>query len=56
MLYPGRPIDDAFIDGLKRAGGRVVSQGPYWDCWGVTVEDPDGYRVDLSSRSWSNAG
>lgn len=56
VLYLGRPIDDATIDGLKQAGGRVVAQGPYWDRWGVTVEDPDGYRVVLSSQSWSNAG
>ncbi len=56
VLYLDQPIDEAMIDGLKQAGGRVVSQGPYWDRWGVTVEDPDGYRVVLSSRSWSNAG
>jgi len=23
-----------------------------WDRWGVTIADPDGYRLVLSSRSW----
>jgi hypothetical protein len=37
-------------------GGRRVAQGKCWDRWGVTVEDPDGYRLVLSSRTWTNAG
>jgi hypothetical protein len=44
---------------VKRAaahGGAVVpAHNPYWDRWGVTVADPDGYRVVLSSRSWSSS-
>lgn len=29
-------------------GGRhVTSTNPYWDRGGVTIEDPDGYRVVL---------
>lgn len=27
-----------------------------WDRRGVTVEDPDGYRLVLSTRTWSNRG
>ena len=38
---------------LVGAGGtRVAARNPYWDQWGVTIADPDGYRLVLSSRSW----
>ncbi|MFC6014858.1 VOC family protein [Plantactinospora solaniradicis] len=56
VLYLSGPVDDTLVTRLERAGGRRVSQGPYWDRWGVTIEDPDGYRLVLSHRSWSNAG
>jgi catechol 2,3-dioxygenase-like lactoylglutathione lyase family enzyme len=55
VLYLGAPVDRALIDRLEIAGGRRVEQGSYWDRWGVTVADPDGYRLVLSSRSWSTA-
>ncbi|HWS39383.1 MAG TPA: VOC family protein [Actinoplanes sp.] len=54
VLYLGGPVDDALTQRLTGAGGRVVSQGPYWDRWGVTVADPDGYRLVLSTRTWTN--
>jgi catechol 2,3-dioxygenase-like lactoylglutathione lyase family enzyme len=54
VLYLGGPVDDTLTARLTEAGGRVVSQGPYWDRWGVTIEDPDGYRLVLSTRTWSN--
>jgi 5-methylcytosine-specific restriction endonuclease McrA len=54
VLYLSAPVDEALIARLERAGGRRVAQGAYWDRWGVTVEDPDGYRLVLSSRAWSN--
>ncbi|MFD0972194.1 VOC family protein [Plantactinospora endophytica] len=56
VLYLSGPVDDTLVARLEAAGGRRVSQGPYWDRWGVTVEDPDGYRLVLSTRSWGNAG
>jgi hypothetical protein len=35
------------------AGGtRVAARNPYWDQWGVTIADPDGYRLVLSTRCW----
>jgi catechol 2,3-dioxygenase-like lactoylglutathione lyase family enzyme len=53
VLYVGGPIDDELIDRLVEAGGeRVPSRNPYWDKWGVTIRDPDGYRLVLSHRSW----
>ncbi|HEX5540252.1 MAG TPA: VOC family protein [Micromonospora sp.] len=55
VLYLGEPIDEALVTRLEQAGGRRVSQSAYWDRWGVTIEDPDGYRLVLSTRSWSNA-
>ncbi len=54
VLYLAGPVDEALVSRLIVAGGRRVSQGPYWDRWGVTVADPDGYRVVLSTRTWSN--
>nr|WP_172898901.1 MULTISPECIES: VOC family protein [unclassified Actinoplanes] len=54
VLYLAGPVDEALIARLERAGGRRVAQGGYWDRWGVTVVDPDGYRLTLSTRSWSN--
>jgi hypothetical protein len=54
VLYLSRPIDEALVARLEKAGGKRVSQSAYWDRWGVTLKDPDGYRLVLSSRSWSN--
>ncbi|SCL63640.1 Glyoxalase-like domain-containing protein [Micromonospora citrea] len=54
VLYLDGPVDDELVRELERAGGTRVSAGPYWDRWGVTVADPDGYRLVLSTREWSN--
>ncbi|WP_406206595.1 VOC family protein [Kitasatospora sp. NBC_01560] len=54
VLYLGAPVDDALVAGLEAAGGtRVPSHNPYWDEFGVTVADPDGYRLVLSTRTWT---
>jgi catechol 2,3-dioxygenase-like lactoylglutathione lyase family enzyme len=53
VLYLAAPVDEALIVRLEAAGGRRVGQGPYWDRWGVTVQDPDGYRLVLSTRAWT---
>jgi catechol 2,3-dioxygenase-like lactoylglutathione lyase family enzyme len=53
VLYVGGPVDDDVVRRLVEAGGtRVASRNPYWDRWGVTIADPDGYRLVLSTRSW----
>jgi hypothetical protein len=31
---------------------RVSARNPYWDRWGITIADPDGYRLVLSTLSW----
>jgi catechol 2,3-dioxygenase-like lactoylglutathione lyase family enzyme len=55
VLYLDGPVDDDVVQRLLDAGGsRVPSRNPYWDTWGVTVEDPDGYRLVLSTRGWTN--
>jgi catechol 2,3-dioxygenase-like lactoylglutathione lyase family enzyme len=54
VLYLGEAVDDSLIERLEAAGGTRVDQGPYWNRWGVSVRDPDGYRLVLSSREWSN--
>lgn len=54
VLYLDGPVDDDLIDRLERAGGTRVSAGPYWDRFGVTFADPDGYRLVLCTRAWSN--
>jgi len=41
------------MTGLGACGGRrVPARNPYWETWGLTVEDPDGYRLVLSHRRW----
>ncbi|WP_030056354.1 MULTISPECIES: VOC family protein [Streptomyces] len=55
VVYLGAPADEALIARLEAAGGtRVTSHNPYWDEFGVTITDPDGYRLVLCSRSWGN--
>lgn len=52
--YVGGPPASAWLDRIERAGGlRVVARNPYWDEWGVTVLDPDGYRLVLCERTWA---
>jgi catechol 2,3-dioxygenase-like lactoylglutathione lyase family enzyme len=53
VLYLGAPVDETLTDRLVAAGGRrVPAHNPYWDEHGVTVADPDGYRLVLCSRTW----
>lgn len=55
VLYLDGNVPDALVQRLCAAGGRrVSSRNPYWEEWGVTVEDPDGYRLVLCRRGWSN--
>jgi catechol 2,3-dioxygenase-like lactoylglutathione lyase family enzyme len=52
VLYLAGPVDDDLVRRLEDTGGTRVAQGEYWDKWGITVADPDGYRLVLSTRSW----
>ncbi|WP_413799319.1 VOC family protein [Streptomyces iranensis] len=56
VIYLDEPVPEELVDRLTRHGGtRVTSPNPYWNEWGVTVEDPDGYRLVLCRRGWSNS-
>lgn len=56
VLYLGTPVDEELVDRLIEAGGhRVTAHNPYWDRYGVTIEDPDGYRIVLCTRSWTGS-
>ncbi|MGH3314253.1 MAG: VOC family protein [Streptomyces sp.] len=56
VIYLDGPVPDDLLARLERHGGRCVpARNPYWDTWGVTVRDPDGYRLVLSTRQWSSA-
>lgn len=53
VVYLGQEISADQIARLEAHGGtRVPARNPYWDRWGVTIVDPDGYRCVLSHRSW----
>jgi catechol 2,3-dioxygenase-like lactoylglutathione lyase family enzyme len=53
VLYLDGPVDEDIVHRLIEAGGtRVAARNEYWDQWGVTIADPDGYRLVLSTRSW----
>lgn len=55
VLYLDGAVDDALVERLAAHGGaRITARNPYWERWGVTVQDPDGHRLVLSTRSWSN--
>ncbi|WP_330458612.1 VOC family protein [Streptomyces sp. NBC_00820] len=56
VVYLGEPVPDSLVERLEEHGGkRVSAHNPYWDTWGVTVQDPDGYLLVLSTRTWSNS-
>jgi catechol 2,3-dioxygenase-like lactoylglutathione lyase family enzyme len=53
VLYLDGPVEDGVVRRLLDAGGtRVTARNPYWDEWGVTIADPDGYRLVLCTRAW----
>jgi hypothetical protein len=53
VLYLGETPSEELVQRLVDNGGsQVPARNPYWNRWGVTVLDPDGYRVVLCSRTW----
>ncbi|WP_330177960.1 VOC family protein [Streptomyces sp. NBC_01498] len=56
VVYLDEPVPDTLLSRLEAHGGkRVGARNPYWDTWGASVEDPDGYRLVLSTRGWTNS-
>lgn len=54
VLYLNAEVPGELVERLVANGGRRVSQTDYWDRWGVTIADGDGYRLVLSTRAWEN--
>jgi hypothetical protein len=53
VLYLGGEVDEDLVRRLLDAGGtRVSARNPYWARGGITIADPDGYRLVLSTLSW----
>jgi hypothetical protein len=56
VIYLGRPLAAEMVTQAVEHGGTVTpAHNPYWDRGGVTICDPDGYRVVLSDQSWDSA-
>jgi catechol 2,3-dioxygenase-like lactoylglutathione lyase family enzyme len=53
VLYLNGEVDAGVVRRLVDAGGTLVAaRNSYWDEGGITIADPDGYRLVLTSRSW----
>jgi predicted enzyme related to lactoylglutathione lyase len=53
VIYLAAPVPGDLVDRAVAHGGTVVpAHNSYWDAGGVTIADPDGYRVVLTERSW----
>ncbi|WJZ03257.1 VOC family protein [Corynebacterium freiburgense] len=53
VVYRGHQVDPTELYLIEQAGGQVVkARNPYWDEYGVTIQDPDGYLLVLSHRTW----
>jgi hypothetical protein len=53
VIYLAVPVSEDMVARAVTHGGTVVpAHNPYWDAGGVTITDPDGYRVVLTQRSW----
>lgn len=56
VIHVDGAVPDDLVARLEECGGkRVLSPNPYWNERGVTIEDPDGYRLVLCRRGRSNA-
>jgi uncharacterized glyoxalase superfamily protein PhnB len=55
VIYVDGAIEPAVVERLIEGGGvRVKHSNEYWEKWGVTVRDPDGYLLVLCQRGWTN--
>lgn len=46
----------ACIARIEKTGyTKVTAQNPYWNVWGKTYLDPDGFRVVICNKKWSNS-
>ena len=55
VLYLNGEVDAGVVGRLADAGGtRVAARNPWWDEGGVTIVDPDGYRLVLPAAPGPN--
>lgn len=53
FYFPDQQEWQKRVDQMKASRYEpVASYNPYWDNYGVTFEDPDGYRVVLQNSVW----
>lgn len=53
-LGQGKAYEDC-INRLEQNNYKPVeAKNPYWDKWGSTYLDPDGYGIVISFKTWSN--
>jgi catechol 2,3-dioxygenase-like lactoylglutathione lyase family enzyme len=53
VIYLGATASERLVaQAVAHSGTVVPAHNPYWDVDGVTITDPDGYRVVLTQRSW----
>jgi hypothetical protein len=51
VLYLGS--EQAVAEAVSRAEtAPTVAANPYWNANGVTIEDPDGFRIVLVATPW----
>lgn len=54
FFYPELGEWQVAVEKMRKAGfAPVPAFNPYWDQNGVTLEDPDGYRVVLQQADWT---
>ncbi|WP_069812719.1 VOC family protein [Streptomyces sp. TP-A0874] len=55
VIYLEAPVSQEFVARAAEHGGKVIpAHNPYWDQGGVTIADPDGYRIVLTERRWGS--
>ena len=52
IYLAGRVSDDLIACAVIHGGTVVPAHNPYWDVGGITIADPDGYRLVLTQVSW----
>lgn len=54
FYIPNQKVVNQIVERLRTMGyPSVPPENPYWEKDGVTIEDPDGWRVVLMKRSYS---
>jgi catechol 2,3-dioxygenase-like lactoylglutathione lyase family enzyme len=54
FYLPSEVVWREAIERMSNAGfAPVAAFNPYWDRYGATFEDPDGYRIVLQRGAWS---